>query len=82
MGKVRKIRIPKDLLVDLYIDKGLTLQQIAEEFGVNRQTISNKLKEYDIPIRNYKYLKECKKVSKKKRLRRISDYRNKKHDNW
>ena len=75
---MRKIRIPKDLLVDLYIDKGMTLQQIAEEFGVNRQTISNKLKEYNIPIRNNKYLKEHRKADKKKRLRRVSGYRNKK----
>ena len=73
---MRKIRIPKDLLQDLYENQGMTLQQIADEFGVNRQTISNKLKEYGICVRNSKYIKEHK-VVKKKKLKKIEDYRNK-----
>ena len=75
---MRKIRIPKDLLKELYEDKGMTLQQIADEFGVNRQTISNKLKEYGICVRNSKYISEQKEKNKKHiKLRRITDYRNK-----
>ena len=72
---MRKIRIPKDLLQDLYENQGLTLQQIADEFGVNRQTISNKLKEYGLCIRNSKYIQEHK-TPKKKKLKKIEDYRN------
>lgn len=72
---MRKIRIPKDLLQDLYENQGLTLQQIADEFGVNRQTISNKLKEYGLCIRNNKYIQEHK-TPKKKKLKKIEDYRN------
>ena len=63
---MKKIRIPKDLLQDLYENQGLTLQQIADEFGVNRQTISNKLKEYGLCIRNSKYIQEHKTPKKKK----------------
>ena len=33
-GSMRKIRIPKDLLQDLYENQGLTLQQIADALGV------------------------------------------------
>lgn len=77
VGSMRKIRIPKDLLKELYEDKGMTLQQIADEFGVNRQTISNKLKEYGICIRNSKYISEQKKKNRKpKKLKKIEDYRN------
>lgn len=74
---MRKIRIPKDLLQDLYENQGLTLQQIADEFGVNRQTISNKLKEYGICVRNSTYIREHKEPPKKPKLKKIEDYRNK-----
>lgn len=74
---MRKIRIPKDLLQDLYENQGLTLQQIANEFGVSRQTISNKLREYGICIRNSTYIREHKEPPKKPKLKRIEDYRNK-----
>ena len=73
---MRKIKIPKDLLQDLYENQGMTLQQIADEFGVNRQTISNKLKEYGLCVRNSKYIQEHK-VKEKKKLKKIEDYRNK-----
>ena len=76
-GSMRKINIPKDLLQDLYVNQGLTLQQIADEFGVNRQTISNKLKEYNISIRNSTYIREHKEPPKKPKLKKIEDYRNK-----
>lgn len=76
-GSMRKIRIPKDLLQDLYENQGLTLQQIADEFGVNRQTISNKLKEYGICVRNSTYIREHKEPPKKPKLKKIEDYRNK-----
>lgn len=76
---MRKIRIPKDLLRELYEDRGLSLQQIADEFGVNRQTISNKLKEYGIEIRNAKYLREHKVSKKRSKLKRVYNYRNKEH---
>ena len=73
---MRKIKIPKDLLQELYVDKGFTLQYIADELGVNRQTISNKLKEYGISIRNSKYIKQHK-VTGRKKLKKISGYKNK-----
>ena len=48
---MKKINIPKSLLTSLYLDNKLTLEQIAVELGVSRQTIANKLKEYNIDIR-------------------------------
>ena len=71
---MRKIRIPKDLLQDLYECKGMSLQQIADEFGVSRQTIANKLKEYKICIRNSKYIQETKKPTRRK-LRKVEAYK-------
>lgn len=73
---MRKINIPADLLFELYVEQGLTLQQIADEFGVNRQTISNKLKEYGVSVRNSEYIQSHKEKPKKK-LKKIEDYRNK-----
>lgn len=64
---MRKINIPKDLLLELYVDKNLTTYQIADELGVNRQTISNKLKDYGIELRDTRF----KKTPKKKTLKAV-----------
>lgn len=41
----------------LYVEKHHTVYQIADQLNVCRQTISNKLKQYDIPLRNARYKK-------------------------
>jgi 5-methylcytosine-specific restriction endonuclease McrA/predicted DNA-binding protein YlxM (UPF0122 family) len=48
---MKKINISKEILENLYINKKLSLKEVAEKFGVSYQTISNKLKEYGIQSR-------------------------------
>lgn len=72
---MRKVNLPKDLLEELYVDKGMTLREIANELGVSRQTIANKLKSYNIIIRNGEYLNSIKKV--KVKLVKRKKYRDK-----
>ena len=57
---MRKINLSRDLLYSLYVEQGMTLQQIADELGVSRQTVSNKISEYGITVRNYSYIREQK----------------------
>lgn len=72
---MRKLNLPRDFLYDLYVVQRLSTNQIAKELGVNRQTISNKLQEYNIPIRNSSYI-QAHKPKPKKTFRKIPDYRN------
>lgn len=72
---MRKLNLPRDFLYDLYVVQGLSTNQIAKELGVNRQTISNKLQEYNIPIRNSSYI-QAHKPKPKITFRKIPDYRN------
>ena len=59
---MKKIDIPREELVELYVDKKLTMFEIAEIYKVDRTTISNKLKEFQIDSdpsqRKYRILKE------------------------
>lgn len=71
---MRKINIPKDLLLELYVEKDLTTYQIANELGVSRQTVCNKLKGFNIDIKDTKY----KSILKKSKLpKNIPKYHNK-----
>ena len=72
---MRKIALSRDLLYSLYVEQGMTLKAISEELGVSRQTVSNKLQEYSIPIRNSSYI-QAHKPKPKKTFRKIPDYRN------
>ena len=72
---MRKLNLPRDFLYDLYVVQRLSTIQIAKELGVNRQTISNKLQEYNIPIRNSSYI-QAHKPKPKKTFRKIPDYKN------
>lgn len=72
---MRKIALSRDLLYSLYVEQGMTLKAISEELGVSRQTVSNKLQEYNIPIRNSSYI-QAHKPKPKKTFRKIPDYRN------
>lgn len=75
---MRKINLSRDLLYPLYVEQGMTLQQIADELGVSRQTISNKISEYGITIRNYSYIREQKsKCSPKPKIKRGTPYKSK-----
>ena len=73
---MRKINLSRDFLYELYVDKGMSTSEIAKELGVSRQTISNKLTEYGIEIRNAKYI-QAHKPTPKLKLRKIPNYRNK-----
>lgn len=71
---MRKINLPKDLLISMYVNQQMTTYQIADELGVHRQTIANKLKEYGIELRDSHF----KAKPKKKVLKKVSlDYKNK-----
>ena len=72
---MRKIALSRDLLYSLYVEQGMTLKAISEELGVSRQTVSNKLQEYSIPIRNSSYI-QAHKPKPKKTFHKIPDYRN------
>jgi group I intron endonuclease len=52
LNKTGGIRLSEDELMDLYINKGLSLGCIADMCNVDLSSVSNWLKEYDIPIRN------------------------------
>lgn len=67
---MRKINIPKEILEDLYCVRGMTLKEIADEFGVNRQTIANKMNEFGLSIHNSAYIRAVK--EKKKSIPHIS----------
>jgi len=58
---LKKIDIPKEKLVELYSEKQLTMFEIAEIYNVDRTTISNKLREFEIDsdpsLRKYRILR-------------------------
>lgn len=70
---MRKITLSRDLLYKLYVEEEMTLKQISEELGVSRQTVSNKLSEYGITIRNSNYIRS-QKAKKKPKLKKILKY--------
>lgn len=49
-----KIRIPKDKLRYLYLDRRLSSKQIAKEFNCSKITILRQLHQYNIPVRKAK----------------------------
>jgi hypothetical protein len=52
-----KVRLPKDELYDLYVNKKLSKKSIGDIYGCGTTTIDRRLKEYNISIRetpNYK----------------------------
>lgn len=70
-----KVRIPKDELYNLYINKKLSKKSIADIYKCGTSTIDRRLKEYKIKIRTTKNYK----VSKKLNIDNIIDmYLNKK----
>lgn len=58
---MKKVNIPKEKLVELYTEKHLTMFEIAQIYNVDRSTISNKLKQFEIDSnpsqRKYRILK-------------------------
>jgi group I intron endonuclease len=46
------IKPSKEVLIELYINQGLSTHEIGPKFGVSHSTIHDCLKEYDIPIRS------------------------------
>lgn len=72
---MRKFNIDRDFLEKRYCIEKRTLRDIALELGVSRQTISNKLREYGISIRNSSYINANKKP--KKMLKKVCKWRNK-----
>ena len=68
---MKKILISKELLTKLYITQHLSTKAIANELGVSRQTVTNKLREFNIEVRPRREPKP-----KKKRLKRIERYKN------
>ena len=71
---MRKIIIDKEYLEDMYNNRGMTLLQIACDLGVSRQTVSNKMQEFGITIKNSDYIKAHKKPIKKK-LKKVCKWR-------
>jgi len=45
--------IPKEIFVDLYINKGMSVRKVAEELNVSESLVTRRLKEFNIPIRDH-----------------------------
>lgn len=73
---MRKYDLDKDFLEKRYCVDKKTLREIAEELGVSRQTVSNKLHEYGIDVRNSEYIQAHRKP-KKKKLKKVCKWRDK-----
>lgn len=69
---VRKIIIDKEYLEEMYCNRGMTLLQIANDLGVSRQTVSNKMGELGITIKNTAFIRANK---SKPKLVKITNYR-------
>lgn len=63
-----KEKLSKDNLIDLYINQGLTTEQIANKFNVHRVTIAKWLKCYNIPRFD---VTEPKKIPDKEELKKL-----------
>ena len=72
---MRKIIIDKEYLEEMYCNRGMTLLQIACDLGVSRQTVSNKMKEFGITIKNSEYIRANK---PKPKLVKVTGYKSKK----
>lgn len=76
---MRRVSVSKSILERLYYSECRTLKYIADELGVSRQTIANKMKEYGLPVRNSKYIQEVKRSKKKPlKISKPMRYRDKK----
>lgn len=49
---MKKLEIPEDELRDLYIEKEMSSNDIADEYGCSKRTILKRLREYNIPRRS------------------------------
>jgi len=58
------MKISKEKLNELYTEKGLSLKKCAEILGIYRATVKKRLEEYEIPIRQTKFILSRKKWNK------------------
>ena len=57
LAQPHKVRIPKEVLYDLYVNQKLSKKKIGDIYGCGATTIDRRLIEYEIPVRktpNYK----------------------------
>jgi predicted GIY-YIG superfamily endonuclease/transposase len=59
-----KVRIPKEHLFELYVNKKLSKKKIGDMYGCGATTIDRRLNEYEIPIRNTPNYKVSYKLNK------------------
>lgn len=71
---MRKIIIDKEYLEEMYVNRGKTLLEIACDLGVSRQTISNKMKEFGLTVKNSDYIRSNK---PKQKLKKVTGYKSK-----
>jgi len=64
-GVPETVIIPKEKLVELYINKKMSATQIAKQLGVCHSTILEKLRKYGIEVRNDKKLKDIPNLKEK-----------------
>jgi len=69
---MKRIDIAREKLIELYVEKHKTMFEIAEIYNVDRTTIANKLKNFDIDVeptvRKYRILKATPINSEQKKL--------------
>ena len=68
-----KVRIPKDILYDLYVNKKLSKNKIGEIYNCGPNSVHRRLVEYDIPIRTTKNYKISHKIDKDKIIKLYLD---------
>ena len=79
---IRKITMTKELLLELYIEKEMSITSIAKELNKNSKTISKYLDKFDIPKRtriNPSQIVECKECGKS-RTKKYADIKKTKNN--
>jgi predicted GIY-YIG superfamily endonuclease len=68
LAQPHKVRIPKDILYDLYVNQNLSKKKIGDIYGCGATTIDRRLNEYKIEIRKTKNYKVSYQLSKEEVL--------------
>lgn len=66
LAQPHKVRIPKEILYDLYVNKNLSKKSIGKLYNCGSTTIGRRLNEYKIPIRKTKNYKASYKIDNEK----------------
>ena len=49
-----KIELSKNMLEEYYVTQGLSVRAIAERFGISHQTVAQRIRENNLPIKRWR----------------------------